>query len=93
MPLIIYTVLFVAILYLIGKYEINAISYFAPSKTIFKMGIVVFVVTLVSYLSLVVLPSIEGALLQRVLSWGAASLIAIMIFRPRRERYYSSFYQ
>ena len=93
MQLIVYTVLLVAVLYLIGKYEINAISYFAPSKTIFKMGIAVFVATIVSYVSLLVLPSIEGALLQRVLSWGAASLIAILLFRPRRERYYQNIYQ
>lgn len=93
MFLIIYTVLLVSILYLIGKYEINAISFFAPSKTLFKMGVAVFCNTIFSYLVLLVLPSIEGALLQRVISWGAASVIAIVIFRSRREKYYKNIYQ
>ena len=93
MELIVYASLLVAVLYLVGKYEINAISFFAPSKTIFKMGIAVFVLTIVSYLSLVILPSLEGALLQRVLTWGGSSLIALLLFRPRREKYYSSIYR
>lgn len=93
MELIVYAVLLVSVLYLLGKYEINAISYFAPSKTIFKMGVAVFVVTIVSYLSLLILPSIEGALLQRVIAWGFASLMAIILFRPRRDSYYRNIYK
>lgn len=93
MEIIVYSSLLVAILYLVGKYEINAISFFAPTKTIFKMGIAVFVITIISYLSLVILPSLGGALLQRLLTWGGASLIAILLFIPRREMYYSNLYQ
>lgn len=93
MEVIVYASLFVAILYLVGKYEINAISLFAPSKTILKMGVAVFVITIISYLSLIFLPSLEGALLQRILTWGGASLIAILLFRHRREIYYSNLYQ
>ena len=82
----------VAIIYLIGKYEINAVSFFAPTKTIFKMGIAVFIASVVSYISLVFIPSIEGALLQRILSWGAASVMAIYLFRTRRDNYYNNIY-
>jgi O-antigen/teichoic acid export membrane protein len=91
--IIVYTVMGVAILYLVGKYEINAISYFAPSKTIWKMGIIVFVITIASYFVLFLLPSIQGALLQRVISWGAATVIAIILFRPRRDVYYKNIFK
>ena len=93
MEVIVYASFLVAILYLLGKYEINAISFFAPSKTIFKMGIIIFIVTVVAYLSLIFFPSIEGAFLQRIITWGGASIVAIILFRNRREAYYSNIYQ
>ena len=93
MEVIVYASFLVAILYLLGKYEINAISFFAPSKTIFKMGIIIFIVTVVAYLSLIFIPSIEGAFLQRIITWGGASIVAIILFRNRREAYYSNIYQ
>lgn len=93
MKAVIYASLLMAVLYLLGKYEINAISFFAPTKTIFRMGIAVFVLTVVSYLSLLILPSLEGALLQRIIVWGGSSVLAIYLFRTRRENYYKNIYK
>ena len=89
MELIVYTVLAVAIIYLIGKYEINAVSLFATSKATFNIGIVVFGITIASYLSLVLLSSIEGALLQRIIAWSGTSLISILYFRANRTKLYT----
>lgn len=93
MEIIIYVVLLTGILYLWGKYEINAVAYFAPTKTIFKMGIATFLISIFSFGSLIVLPSLEGALTQRLIVWGATSLIAIILFRRRRDLYYENIYK
>ena len=81
--------LIVAIIYLIGKYEINAVSLFATSKATFNIGIIVFGITLASYLSIVLLSSIEGALLQRIIAWSGTSLISILYFRANRTKLYT----
>lgn len=91
--MIIYVVLLTGILHLWGKYEINAVSYFAPTKTIFKLGVAVFAITIMSYVTLIISPTIEGALAQRIVIWGATSLVTIIIFRRRRDLYYSNIYK
>ncbi len=93
MRYIIYTVLLVSIIYLAGKYEINAVSLFAPSKTTFKVGVATFIISVLTYLSLVFIPTIDGALLQRVLAWSGVSLVSILLFRKNRSGYYSIIYK
>lgn len=89
MAMIVYAVLLVSIIYLLGKYEINFVSLFASSKTTFYIGIAGFILTIISYMSLIILPSIEGALLQRLISWTGASVISIFVFRLHRIEYYT----
>lgn len=93
MQMIIYVVLLTGILYLCGKYELLAISFFAPTKTVFKLGALISTITIVSYFSLIIIPSLEGALLQRIIVWGASSIVGIYLFRSRRDLYYSHIYK
>lgn len=93
MHTIIYVVLLTGILYLWGKYEINAVSFFAPTKTVFKLGVVTLIITILSYSSLIILPSLNGALVQRIIVWGATSLVTVVLFRRSRDMYYSHIYK
>ena len=89
MDLIVYTVLLGCFIWLIGKYEGNMIALFASSKTTFNLGIVYFVLTVISYVWLFVIHSIEGALLQRITIWVAGTIINIILFKKNRLQYYT----
>lgn len=93
MQMIVYVVLLVGVIYLCGKYELISIFFFAPTKTVFKFGIVTLVITLLSYFSLLIIPSLGGALMQRVIVWGATTAVGIYLFRSRRNMYYSHIYK
>lgn len=89
----IYTVSLVAILYLIGKNESNLISLLGPSKTVLKIGVILFFVTIATYLSVVIMPSIYGIYVQRILFYAVMSIVGIVVFHRNRINYYSNYYK
>lgn len=82
----------VSVAHLVGKYEINMIGFFAPSRTIFKLSVWLFVATVLSYLILVLQRNIMGVLYQRVFVFLINSIISIAAFYRRREDYFSNIY-
>lgn len=89
----IYTVALVAVLYLIGKNEGNLVSLLGPSKTILKIGVFLLFVTIATYLSVVIMPSIYGVYVQRILFYAVMSIIGIVVFKRNRINYYSNIYK
>ena len=69
------------VLYLLGKYEINAIAFLAETKMNFILAIINAVIAIGSYLIIVVSPTINAVVVQRILNFLMASLIAILFFR------------
>lgn len=93
MELIVYTVLTGCVIWLIGKYEGMMIALFATSKANFKLGIIIFWLTIISYFWLFFIHTIEGALLQRVTIWVLTTAISIVLFRKNRMQYYTHIYK
>ncbi len=87
--LVLYSVMIVSIIYLIGKNEINIISLFATSKTIFNLGLFVFIVTLLSFLIVVVSPTLYGVFAQRIFIFAITSVSAMLIFYRSRASLYT----
>lgn len=90
---IIYSVLIVALLILMGKYEVAAMSLFGPSKINFRYGLYVWGVSLLTLLCVVFWQSIEGMLLQRFAMYFISSIIGIVMFRKRRMSFYTNIYK
>ena len=90
--LILYVVSLASILYLFGKNEGNLIALLGPSSVILKLGVVMFFVTLSSYLLVVLIPTIEGVLSQRLFILGISSLLSIFIFKKHRLDYFKNNY-
>jgi hypothetical protein len=88
--IIIYCVIAISILYLIGKNEINYVALFAPSKMILKYGAFLFVITLVSYFSVILLPNVYGVLLQRIIIFSITSISAMVLFYRNRVNFYAN---
>ena len=76
------------LLYLLGKYEINAIAFLAETKMNFILAIINAVIAIGSYLIIVVSPTINAVVVQRILNYLMASLIAILFFRKNKETIY-----
>lgn len=89
---IIYCVLFVSLLYLFGKYEINIISSLGSSKLYFSFGIITFLISIVSFIWVLVIPSIEGVLIQRTTIYLLTSIFAIVIFRRYKKILYNTIF-
>ncbi len=87
--IIIYCILVISVLYLIGKNEINYVSLFAPSNMILKSGTFIFAVTVLSFIIVILLPSIYGVLLQRIAIFGITSLSAMFLFYRNRVSFYT----
>ena len=87
---ILYAVCFIGLFYLLGKYEISAISILAPSKTNFLYGCATCCLSVLAYVWLFAIPALEGMLLQRLTTYLLSSLLAIVIFRRKRHYYYSN---
>ena len=89
----IYTVALVAILYLVGKNEINIVALMGPSKTLLKLGILLFFVSVLSYISVIIWQSIFGVYIQRAFLYLTTSLFSIYLLHKNRLKYYSNIYQ
>ena len=91
--MVLYCVMIVSIIYLVGKNEINIVSLFATSRTIFNLGVFVFIMTLLSFLVVVAVPTLLGVLLQRIIIYTITSASAMMLFYRNRESLYTNIYK
>ena len=91
--LALYVLAIVSVLYLLGKNEGNLIALFGPSSVLFKIGMIVFFLTLFSFLLVVLFPSIYGVLFQRAFIFASGSAISIFIYYRHRLDYFSKIYQ
>lgn len=89
----IYNVAMVAILYLIGKNEINIVALMGPSKTLLKLGGLLFFVSVLSYISVIIFHSIFGVYIQRDFLYLTTSFFSIYLLHKNRLKYYSNIYQ
>lgn len=85
----IYFIAALSIAHLIGKYEINAIAFFGSSKLNFGIGIAIFIASLLSYLIVIISPTVVGVLSQRVFIYFITSIISIIIFRHKKTELYT----
>lgn len=89
----VYCVGLVSIAYLLGKYEINALAFFAAAKLNFNLGMVSFTLSVASFLIVALMPDIHGVLAQRVFIYVLTSLIAILVFKKHRKSLYTEVLQ
>ena len=78
------------IAYLIGKYEINALSLFASPGQNFKMAVIIFIMSVLSYGIVMLSSNIYGVLIQRVAILLANSSVAIVMFRKDKDDMYTN---
>ena len=76
------------IIYLYGKYEINAISFLATTKMTFFMSVVNSVVAILLYTFIIMQPNITGVLLQQMVGYVVASVLAIILFKKNKKNIY-----
>lgn len=88
--LMVLCVCIVTICYLIGKYESNAIAFFATSKLNFKISIATSIVALLSFVSVAFMPTIEIVLLQRIFIYLFTSIISIIYLNKYRNKLYNN---
>ncbi len=88
--MVLYCVMIVSIIYLIGKNEISIVALFAESRTILRLGFFVFLATLLSFIVVVVIPTLSGVLLQRIIIFSITSASAILVFRRNRISFFTS---
>ena len=79
----------VSIIHLIGKYEINALAFFATSKLNFFIGILVFIASTISFGVIAIFPSVTGMIAQRIAIFSFMSLVSKIVFRKNREQLYT----
>lgn len=87
--IMILTIGVISILHLIGKYEINALAFFASSKLNFWMGVGIFAATIVSFLWAFIFRNIGGMMAQRITVYAVQSIVAIGLFKKGRKIYYT----
>ena len=78
----------VSIIYLLGKYEVNALAFFGSSKMNFGIGIATFMASVLSYAIVVAQPTVLGVLIQRVAIFGFMTIISIILFNKNKEKMY-----
>lgn len=75
-------------LYLMGKYEINAISFLAETKMNFVIAILNSMIAIASYLIIFVSPTVGAVIAQRIINYFMASVIAILFFNRNKKKIY-----
>lgn len=75
--------------YLLGKYEINAIAFLAETKANFIMAIINAAIATGSYVFILISPTLTSVILQRIINYFAASLVAIVYFNQNKIRIYT----
>jgi len=79
----------IAIIQVLGKYEVNALAFFASSRFNFVLGLAMSAATLASFLWVVALPTINGVLAQRLTAYAITSFVSIAVFRRHRHELYT----
>lgn len=88
--MIIFTAMIVAVLNLLGKYEISALSLLASSKLNLIFGVLCFLVAISTISLLFIQLSLQTALLQRCLVPLIVAAIGVCLFYPNRKLYYTN---
>lgn len=83
----------VSVTHLFGKYEINLLGLFAPSRMIFLISIILFAGTVISFGLVKIFPDIHGIMYQRLFVFLFTSLVNIMVFRRDKKDYYVKIYR
>ena len=78
------------VFYLWGKYEMNAILFLAETKTILLVTVINVIITLASYIIIVISPTIKWIVFQRIFNYWISSLIAIVVVCKKKKTIYSS---
>ena len=86
-------VFIVAIMYILGKYETNTLAFFASSKLNFNFTVVVSVISIAAFGAIYFIPSIHGALLQRIIVYLATTVISIVLFKKYRTELYTRLFK
>lgn len=89
MDYLVYCVAAVSVIYLLGKYEINAIAFFGASSTNLWLSIAVGAISILAFLFVLLLPNIFGVILLKIVSYSAFSILAIVLFRKNRKDLYT----
>jgi len=83
----------ISLIHVAGKYEINAIGFFASSKLNLKKEAIVFVATIASFVWLVIAPNLQGMLWQRITVYLMQSAMSIYLFKKYRTVLYTTVQQ
>lgn len=76
------------ILYLMGKYEINAISFLATTRMNFIMSVINSVIAVMAYIMIIISPNVTGVILQQLVGYLVASILAIVAFNKYKDDIY-----
>lgn len=86
----VYCVIIVNAIYLLGKFEINAISNFSSSKTTFKLSLFYMTITIAAFIVVMVVPSLYGVFIQRIVTFAAYVGISVGYFKNNRTVLYNN---
>ncbi len=77
-----------SIIYLLGKYEINAIAFLAETKMNFKLALITAVLATMTYLVIAVMPTTTVIVIQRVLVYLFPTVVAVYLFQKNKMNIY-----
>lgn len=83
----------VAIIYILGKYEINILAFFASSKLNFNLTVVISVISIAAFGALYFIPSLYGALFQRIIVYLTTTVLSIALFKKNRTELYTRLFK
>lgn len=87
--IMIFSVAIISIIHLLGKYEINALAFFASSKVNFVIGVILFCFTVFSFGWVLLMQDIKGVMIQRISVYLAHTIISIMVFKQNKCSLYT----
>lgn len=86
-------VFIVAIIYILGKYEINILAFFASSKLNFNLTVLISVISIAAFGALYFIPSLYGALFQRIIVYLTTTVLSIALFKKYRTELYTRLFK
>lgn len=86
-------VFIVAIIYILGKYEINILAFFASSKLNFNLTVLISVISIAAFGALYFIPSLYGALFQRIIVYLTTTVLSIALFKKYRTEVYTRLFK
>lgn len=79
----------VSIIYLIGKYEINAIAFFGTSQMNLNLSLFVGVISIAAFILVALSPNILGVIMLKIISYSVFSIAAIVLFQRNKRKMYT----